>query len=87
MRRAARIDTTAPALIAYAKSIGFTYLPINGVVDGILVLGGFRAAVVDWKSIKGTLTDAQAKLVASGFPIRFVSSPEQLDFLKVEMSR
>lgn len=87
MRRAARIDNTATALIAYARSIGFAYLPVNGVVDGVLVLGGFRAAVVDWKSAGGTLTDAQAKLVASGFPIRFVSTPEQLDFLKVEMSR
>ena len=87
MRRAARVDATAKDLIAYAKSLGFDYLPINGVVDGVLVFGGFRACVVDWKSPGGDLTPAQSKLVARGFPIRFVSKPEQLDQLKAEVSR
>lgn len=87
MRRAARIDKTAPALIAYAQSIGFDYLPINGVVDGVLAWGGLRAVVVDWKSPGGDLTPAQTKLVARGFPMRFVSRPEQLDQLKAEIAR
>ena len=87
MRRAARIDNTAKTLIAYAQSIGFDYLPINGVVDGVLALGGFRACVVDWKSPGGDLTPAQSKLVARGFPVRFVARPEQLDTLKAELSR
>jgi hypothetical protein len=87
MRRAARVDTVAAALIAYAKSIGFSYLPINGVVDGVLVLGGYRAVVVDWKSVGGTLTDAQLKLVKTGFPLRFVTTTDQLDILKMEMMR
>lgn len=30
MRRAARIDNTAKELIAYAQSIGFDYVPVNG---------------------------------------------------------
>ena len=87
MRRAAKIDSTAPALIAYAKSLGFDYLPINGVVDGVLALSGNRAVVVDWKSPGGDLTPAQSKLVARGFPCKFVSRPEQLDALKAELSR
>jgi hypothetical protein len=87
MRRAARIDSTAPALVAYAKSLGFDYLPINGVVDGVLAYGGLRAVVVDWKSPTGDLTPAQTKLVARGFPMRFVSRPEQLDQLKAEITR
>lgn len=87
MRRAARIDNTAKELIAYAQSIGFDYLPINGTVDGLLVLDSFRAVVVDWKSPGGELTDAQSKMVARGFPIKFISKPEQLDRLKTEMHR
>jgi hypothetical protein len=87
MRRAARIDNTAHALIAYATSIGFDYLPINGVVDGVLAYGGLRAVVVDWKSPGGDLTAAQSKLVARGFPLRVVTRPEQLDQLKAEITR
>lgn len=87
MRRAARIDATAPALIAYAQDLGFTYVPINGVLDGVLILGGYRACLVDWKSPGGDLTPAQSKLVARGVPVRFVHRPEQLEQLKAEMSR
>lgn len=87
MRRAARIDNTAKPLIAYAQSIGFDYLSLNGVVDGVLALGGFRCCVVDWKSPGGDLTPAQTKLVARGYPVRFISRTEQLDALKAEMSR
>ena len=57
------------------------------VVDGVLVLGGYRAVVVDWKSVGGTLTDAQLKLVKTGFPLRFVTTTDQLDILKMEMMR
>jgi hypothetical protein len=35
----------------------------------------------------GTLTPSQQRLVARGFPVRFVSRPEQLDALKVEVSK
>lgn len=40
--RARRIDSTATALIAYAKSIGFDYVPINDTIDGLLVLRNSR---------------------------------------------
>ena len=86
MRRAARIDNTAKALIAYAESLGFVYLPINGTVDGVLAWGQ-TTTVVDWKSKGGELTPAQAKLVAKGFPVRFISKPEQLDALRAELMR
>jgi hypothetical protein len=84
--KAKRIDNTAPALVAYAKDIGFDYLPINGVVDGVLAYGHLTT-VVDWKSPGGELTKEQAKLVARGFPLRLISRPEQLDALRSELMR
>ena len=86
MRRAARIDNTATALIAYAKSIGFDYGVINGDIDGYLWLGR-RVVLVDWKSPGGELTPTQARMVAKGAPIHFVSKPEQLDVLKSDLMR
>ena len=84
--RAKRIDNTAPALVAYAKSIGFDYEPINGVIDGILAFG-MEAYPVDWKSPGGELTKGQQKLVARGFPLWFINRPEQLDALKAHALR
>ena len=86
MRKAARIDNTAKPLIAYAESLGFVYCPINGTVDGVLAWGQ-TTTVVDWKSKGGELTPAQSKLVARGFPVRFISKPEQLDALRAELMR
>ena len=86
MRRAARIDNTSKALIAYAESLGFVYLSINGTVDGVLAWGQ-AATVVDWKSKGGALTPAQSKLVARGFPVRFIGQPEQLDALRAELMK
>lgn len=86
MRRAARIDNTATALRAYAESLGFVVVPINGVIDCLLVWGS-TVLVVDWKSKGGTLTPDQIKLVTKGVPVRFVTHPEQLDALKSEVSK
>jgi ATP-dependent exoDNAse (exonuclease V) beta subunit len=83
-RRAAKVDNTAKALRAYAESIAFQVVVINGVIDCLLVWGGVRVYIVDWKSKGGTLTDDQAKLVAKGIPIRFITTTEQLDALKME---
>lgn len=84
MRRAARIDNTAKALRAYAESLGFVVVPINGVIDCLLQYGS-HTVICDWKSPGGTLTDDQIKLVAKGLQMRFVSRPEQLDALKQEL--
>ena len=84
--RARRIDSTATALIAYAKSIGFDYVPINDIIDGLLVLGQ-TVIIVDWKSQGGDLTSSQSRLIARGVPVRFIQRPEQLDALKVELLR
>ena len=84
--RARRIDNTATALVAYAKSIGFEYEPINGVIDGLLCWGQ-TVIVVDWTSQGGELTPAPQRLIARGFPVRFVQRPEQLDALKTELIR
>lgn len=84
--RARKIDNTATALIAYAKSIGFDYMPINDVIDGLL-LWGQTVITTDWKSRGGELTPAQSRWVARGWPIRFIQRPEQLDALKAELLR
>ena len=84
--RARRIDSTATALIAYAKSIGFDYVPINDMIDGLLVLGQ-TVIIVDWKSQGGDLTPSQSRLIARGVPVRFIQRPDQLDALKVELLR
>jgi hypothetical protein len=86
MRRAARVDTTAAALRAYAESLGFLVVPINGVIDCLLQFGS-QTVVVDWKSKGGTLTPDQIKLVAKGLQMRFIHKPEQLDALKAEITR
>lgn len=85
--RAKRIDNTATALVAYAKSIGFDYEPINGVIDGLLLWGCSDVIVVDWKSKGGQLTPAQSRLVGRGWPVKFIQRPEQLDALKAELLR
>jgi len=42
---------------------------------------------VDWKSKGGELTPAQQRLIARGFPVRFIQRPEQLDALRAELMR
>ena len=84
--RVNRTDTGSKELIAYAKSLGFDYEHAGGSFDGVLAWGD-RAIVVDWKSTGGTLTPAQQRMVARGFPIRFVAKPEQLDALRAELMR
>lgn len=80
----ARIDNTARTLTAYAKSLGFDYEPVNATFDGVLAWGT-TAICVDWKSPGGLLTPTQQRMVARGFPIRYISKPEQLDALRHEL--
>jgi hypothetical protein len=79
-----RVDNTSLPLIAHAKALGFDYETVNGTFDGVLAWGTV-AICVDWKSPNGTLTPTQQKLVARGFPIRYISRPEQLDALRAEL--
>jgi hypothetical protein len=77
-----RTDQTAKALIAHALSLGCKYHGQDGTIDGVLWLPDGRLVEVDWKSPKGELTPAQAKLVASGWhQIRFISDVAQLEAL------
>jgi hypothetical protein len=76
-----RVDNTAKVLIAAAKGLGLTYMPLNDVIDGLLLDKRGRLHAVEWKSPGGTLTDTQAKYVAAGFPIRFISTVDQLQHL------
>lgn len=79
-----RVDKTSQPLIAYAKSVGFDYEPANATFDGVLALGTL-AICVDWKSPGGLLTPSQQRMVARGFPVRFLSRPEQIDALRAEL--
>jgi hypothetical protein len=87
MRRAFanKVDATEKALVAYAKSIGFGYAKNGGDWDGDLFLGQ-RVVPVEWKSSIGTVTPKQLKLIACGFPLKFIHRPEQLDQLRAEVS-
>ena len=76
-RRAARIDATAPALVKLARELGALVEPLNDKVDCLLQWRG-TTYVIDWKSKGGTLTPAQAKMVAQGWVIRFISTEAQL---------
>lgn len=78
MRRAARVDLTAKALTAEAKRLGAQVLTLNGVIDAVLLLPDGRVELCDWKSPGGTLTDEQAKLTAQGWPVRYLSTVDQL---------
>ena len=76
-RRAARIDSTAKDLTTLARRLGADVMLVNGTVDALIHFRG-RVHVVDFKSKGGTLTPDQAKWVAKGFPIKFVSDEQQL---------
>jgi hypothetical protein len=86
MRRAFanRVDNTSKALIAHAKALGFDYEPVNATFDGVLALGHI-AVCVDWKSAGASLTPAQQRMVARGFPVKFIHKPEQLEALRLEL--
>ncbi len=73
MRRAFanRVDATASGLIEEARGYGARYLPINGVIDGVIWFRG-QVYLIDWKSAKTKLTDAQMSLVKDGWPIWFI---------------
>jgi hypothetical protein len=85
MRRAARIDTTARALITKAELHGWKYYQIGGAIDGLLWHPWSKHVVlVDWKSSKkvrkqkDTMTPSQQKLVEAGWPIHFIETEQHL---------
>ncbi|MEY4387203.1 MAG: hypothetical protein RLY20_2486 [Verrucomicrobiota bacterium] len=88
MRRAFanRVDNTAKTLIAHAKSLGADYLTLNGDLDGVLKVGPIQW-LVDWKTPGASLTPKQARLVAAGWRIHFISTPEQLEEVVKTMRR
>jgi hypothetical protein len=84
--RVNRTDTGSKELIAYARSLGFDYEHLGGAIDGALAWGQ-TVTLVEWKSKGGTLTPTQQRLIARGFPVRYLSKPEQIDQLKRELER
>lgn len=73
-----RTDAGSTALVAMARKLGFTVIPLRGSIDAILVKGG-TVHLVDWKKgPKAKRTKAQQALDAQGVPIFYVHSIEQL---------
>jgi hypothetical protein len=81
-----RVDGTAKALEAEAKRLGLGVVPLGSAVDVALFMGA-TVRLVDWKGAGTPLTPSQAKLVASGAPIKFVGDVPQLQALAAEMRR
>lgn len=81
-----RTDATAKALTAEAKRLGVDVELLGGAVDAVWWLGA-TVRLVDYKSPGGELQPSQAKLIARGCPLRFVSTPEQAAALVAEMKR
>lgn len=72
-----RQDSTAKALIEEARAYGAKYLPLDGVVDGVLFYRD-QVYVVDWKGPKTKLTKRQSELLKEGHPIWFIRDSQQL---------
>ena len=81
-----RRDNGSKALEQYAADLGFVVHAEAGAIDAHLALGT-KIVAVEWKSKGGTLTPSQQRLIARGYPVRFVSTPEQLEALKAELLR
>lgn len=81
-----RTDTTAKALTAEAKRLGVDVEPLGGTLDAVLFLGRVTR-LVDFKTPGGELQPSQAKLVARGCPVHFVSTVDQLAVLVADMKR
>lgn len=84
--RVNRPDAGSKELKAYAESLGFVAHSEGGTVDCYLAWGD-RIIAVDWKSKGGTLTPSQQRLLARGFPVRYISRPEQIDQLRNELMK
>ena len=79
-----RVDSTAKELTAYARSLGLGVEPLGGTVDAVAIYGRV-VKLIEWKSKGGELQPSQAKLVAKGVPLYFISTTEQVDALAAEM--
>jgi hypothetical protein len=76
--RKARVDTTAASLTALARQMGALVLPLNGAIDCLIYTRRGALLAIDWKGPRTPRTPTQKRLVASGFPLHFVSTSEQL---------
>lgn len=81
-----RVDSTAKALTAEAKRLGVGVVELGGTIDAAFYLGR-SVWLVDFKSPNGQLEPSQAKLVAQGVPLYFISSVEQLTAFVAHLKR
>ena len=81
-----RTDTTSRALMAEAQRLGVSIAPLGGAVDAICWIGNV-ARLVDFKTPGKTITDSQARLVANGCPLFFISTVDQMQALVAGMKK
>lgn len=74
MRRAAKRDLTEPAIVDALRQVGAQILRL-GPFD-LLVLFRGKLFMLDSKSRHGRPTSTQAALIALGWPLTFVETPE-----------
>ena len=78
-----RVDNGSKALIAHALTLGWKHLLQDGTIDSVLWMPSTgQIELVDWKGLKKELTPAQQRLVIEQWPVRFISTVEQLEALK-----
>jgi hypothetical protein len=61
--------------------MGALVLPLNGVIDCLIYSRRGTLYAVDWKGPKTPRTQTQQRLVSEGFPLIFISTPEELEVL------
>jgi hypothetical protein len=76
--RKARVDTTAASLTALARQMGAVVLLLNTSIDALIYTRRGSLFAVDFKSAKTPKTPTQKRLEAAGFPLKFVSTPDEL---------
>lgn len=73
MRRAAKRDTTEPAIVAALLQVGASVLRLDAF--DLLVLYRSHLFMLDAKSPGGRQTASQQRLIAGGWPLTFVETP------------
>lgn len=77
-RYAARVDATQPDIVYALQAVGALVLDLSragGGVPDLLVYFRGRYFLLECKSTGGTLTPAQLRTIADGWPVLVVDSP------------
>ena len=75
--RAMRRDKNEEEIVAALRAAGAIVYPMDTPVDQLVMVNGEIFLVEIKKPKKGRLTKAQEKLIADGWPVHVVRTPEQ----------